>query len=263
MKKAWRHSVILLVLALVGIQSVFRPVVSVADRSLYLSFDKPLYASGETVKITVQIAAESCKQHDHLFELYVYDSRNLLLSQIAGERPGGLVLRPEDFPFTLGYTPPKADVYTVKLWVTHSPLSWGHRTPYLEDTAALTVVPYLTTTQTTTTQATTSQTTTVQLTTTASMPTTKPTVSTRTTATETEAARIDLTSPFAMMSMLLVIAAVIAVGLVAFRRRKNRGQLPSRAKTSAIPENRYCIQCGKEIPADAAFCTKCGAKQGT
>jgi len=238
---------------------IFTPVNSVADRSLYLTFDRPLYALGETVRITTQISAEACSKHDHLFELYIYDSQNLLISLITGERTIGLggeriVLRPEDFPVTRAFTPPKADIYTVKLWVIHSPLGWGHRQAYLEDTATLRVVPYLVTTQTTTTPG--------QLTTTiTTVLTARSTTGTTITTTETETVGIDLTSPLVMTCILASVAVVFGLSLVLLRRRKPVEH--PKTQTGTHSDKKYCLQCGRELPADAKFCLTCGAKQHT
>jgi len=261
MRKTRRDRHLFLCLAVsmfVVVCSIFTPVNSVADRSLYLTFDRPLYALGETVRITTQISAEACSKHDHLFDLYIYDSQNLLVTQISGERYLGLggeriVLRPEDFPVTRTFAPPKADVYAVKLWVTHSPLASGHRQAYLEDTATLRIVPYIVTTQTTTTPRQLTTTTTTVL-------TAKSTTRTTITTTETETVGIDLTNPLVMASLVVAIAGVIGLSLILLRRKKTVEQ-PSRTQTKIVSDKKYCVQCGRELSADDKFCLTCGANQ--
>jgi hypothetical protein len=95
------------------------PAHAIADRSLSVTIDKPQYSLGETVRIAVQIAAQNCRYHDHLLDIYIYDSENFLIATIARGRPGGYGLEPREFPVEVTYTPPKIDVYTVKLYVIH------------------------------------------------------------------------------------------------------------------------------------------------
>jgi len=115
-------------------------VQAVADRSLYLTVNKPLYVFGETVTFTVHIGKDSCKQHGHIVDIYVYNSKSLE-DYFRVEKVRGLALQSWDFPINASYTPQKVDVYTVKLWVIHSE-AWGHPQAYVEDTVTFAVVAY-------------------------------------------------------------------------------------------------------------------------
>ena len=126
-----------------------QPTHAIGDRSLYLTFDKTVYPLDETVKITIHIGAESCKQHVYLVDVYIYDSSNFLIFQLVPKRSPGISLENDNFPFTVTWTPRKTDTYIVKLYVVHVQ-PYGHPRSYLEDMTTLRVVSYLVTSQTTT-----------------------------------------------------------------------------------------------------------------
>ena len=140
---------LLLLVASVFASSLFGlNVQAVADRSLYLTVNKPLYVFGETVTFTVHIGKDSCKQHGHIVDIYVYNSKSLE-DYFRVEKVRGLALQSWDFPINASYTPQKVDVYAVKLWVIHSE-AWGHPQAYVEDTVNFAVVAYTVTASQTT-----------------------------------------------------------------------------------------------------------------
>ena len=191
-------------------QFACQTVQAVDGRSLYLTIDKTICTSGETVTIRVYIGKESCKEHGHYVDVYVYDSKNFLVHRVYFEKASGLAVQPGDFPLNVTYTPTRVDVYTVKLWVIHwSP--WGHPVAILEDTLTFSVVPYTTAVVTTTPLAT--MTTSVTVITTVHSYTT-----TTLTSTEMETAKIDS----ATVSILLVIAVLIIAAFEMGRRRGRR-----------------------------------------
>jgi hypothetical protein len=56
-----------------------------------------------------------------------------------------------------------------------------------------------------------------------------------------------------LVYLILIIAAIVAGVTWLIRRRRRR---PGKLRT-------YCIECGREIPMDSEFCTKCGTQQET
>jgi len=114
------------------------PTTIYADRSLSIMTDKPVYSLGETVTMTISIQNEKCREHNHIIDLYIYDSSNLLVDRILGHTQE-IGLSPSQFPYQVKYKPPKVESYVVKLYVFHV-YYWGARDPYLEDTATFQVV---------------------------------------------------------------------------------------------------------------------------
>jgi len=195
----------ILILAQFFCQSAY----AVDGRSLYLTIDKTICTPGETVTINVYIGKESCKEHGHYVDVYIYDSQNFLVHRVYFEKTSGLAVQPWDFPLNLTYTPTRVDVYTVKLWVVHwSP--WGHPQAILEDTVTFSVIPYTTTVVTTPL---------VTMTTSVTVVTTVHSYTTTTlTSTEVEMAKIDS----ATVLILLVVALSIIAAFEMGRRRGRR-----------------------------------------
>nr|MDO8135239.1 zinc ribbon domain-containing protein [Candidatus Njordarchaeum guaymaensis] len=251
---------LLILLSLSTLLCLSVPIYAVADRSLYLTVDKPVCSLGETVNITISIGSESCKQHDHRLDIYIYDSRGLLVFQKAFERwdwQGFYVfgLRPEDFPVTMAWKPPKVDSYQVKLWVVHLIAGGaGHQNAYLEDTAILKVVPYVATTQTTTV-STTAQSLTITET---AATTLKSTVSTIITTTYTEMVKVEWVTVLAAVAVALSIA--VGVVLLLLSRKKTRLLAETQEEVSLTSVKR-CVKCGFQLPADAEYCSECGERQ--
>jgi hypothetical protein len=210
-----RSRFLLHLIPLLSVPLLSSPAHAIADRSLYLTIDKPQYSLGETVKITVQIATENCRYHDHLLDIYIYDSENFLTATIARGTPGGFGLQPRDFPVEVSYTPPKIDVYTVKLYVIHFYLIFIPIEEYqahLEDTATFKVVPY---------QATTTQTFTVAKTTTTTV---KSTSTTTVTTTNTQMVRIDWTNPLLMAAIPALVGLLVAMSFIVLGRARKAAE---------------------------------------
>jgi len=186
---------LLLAFSAVALLSFGSGVQAVADRSLYLTVNKPFYVLGETVMFTVHIGKDSCKQHGHVVDIYVYDSKSLE-DYFRVEKVQGLALQPWDFPINASYTPQKVDVYTAKLWVIHTQTS-GHPQAYVEDTVAFTVAAYTITASWTTTVVTTRTMETV--------------VTAQTTVTVTTTARESVTVQLEIVAIVLIASAVAAV----------------------------------------------------
>jgi len=216
-----RQHLLSLLVSIILLQFAVQAVGAVADRSLYVTVDKPLYTLGETVKIKVDINKEGCKEHDHILDIYVYDSQNLLIFQIRCERPDGFGILPTDFPVTVACTPPKTDGYTVKLYVMHMFPGGGHRQSYLEDTITFRVTPYVATSQTT------------MLTTTASLVTITRTVVTTTTTSATvsitteerEMVKVDWVAVLMLLTAVAVAFSIFAAFEIGKRRGKESREL--------------------------------------
>ena len=189
-------------------------VSSVADRSLSLSVDKPVYSLGEIVTITVDIQAEKCRDHGHFLDIYIYNSMGFLIHRVYLEAAPEIAIMPWNFPVKISFTPREVDVYTVKLWVEHSTMS---RHWFLEDTITFRVVPYVTsTTQVTLTPTTSSIVVTITIVTT----TTTRAIVTVTTA-EMQLVEFDWTT----VSMLLILVAVALLVFGAYELGKRRASL--------------------------------------
>lgn len=202
------------------------PAHAIADRSLYVTIDKPQYSLGETVKITVQIATQNCRYHDHLLDIYIYNSENFLAATIARGTPGGYGLQPRDFPVEVTYVPPKVDLYTVKLYVIHFYIIFIPIEEYqahLEDTATFKVVPYVPTT---------TETLTITKTTTSTV---KSTSTTTTTTTNTQMVRIDWANPPLTVAIPSLVGLLVAMSFILWGRRRN-GEEVTRTP-STIPES--------------------------
>lgn len=175
----------------------------VCASELYLLIDKRSFALGESV--VFKISADSPSPVGYYVDLYVYDSINHLESQISLK--GSTLVFPYDFPATITYTPLKADIYTVKLWMFQPALS---RQAYLEDTITFTVLPYAVTTQTTAAAFTTTS-----VATTKTMEITV-TVTTRTTFTTTD---IEITKiSWTNLNIIIIVALLILAAFMIGRR---------------------------------------------
>lgn len=78
----------------------------------------------------------------------------------------------------------------------------------------------------------------------------------------------EMEQPFSI-GALGIIGAVILVGVVIIlayiKVRRSGGPSPQIQPIPAVPEpaKKYCMQCGAEMPADAAKCPKCGEAVAT
>jgi hypothetical protein len=195
---------------------LFIPISLYEDRSLSIATDKQVYSLGDTVIMTISIQNEKCREHDHILDLYIYDSSKLLVDTILLEYARGMGLRPSQFPYQVKYKPPRVESYTVKLFVFHG-YYWGARYVYLEDTVTFQVVATLVTSQTTASTVI-SQTTSAPLTKTETLVTTiTSTTIVRSTTTEVQIAKADWT-------IAVVAIAVVALILIALGAGKRRGR---------------------------------------
>ena len=204
---------------------------ALADRSLYVVLDKPLYVLGETVTMTIMVRAEGCKHHAHFLDIYIYNSENILVREIYVEKFQDIPIPSDELPVNVTYVPLKVDVYTVKLFVKHV-IGPGGGSTYLEDTVTFRVIPHVVMTQTTT------------LPTTASLVTITRTVVTTTTTSATvsitteerEMVKVDWV---AILILLTAVAAALSI-FAAFEIGKRKGKesrelhrLPFPPKSSA------------------------------
>jgi len=192
-------------------------VSALADRSLYVVLDKPLYVLGETVTMTIQVRDEGCKHHAHFLNIYIYNSENILIHEIYVEKLQGIPIPSDELPINITYVPTKVDVYTVKLFVKHV-IGPGGGSTYLEDTVNFRVMPYVVMTQTTT------------LPTTASLVTITRTVvtttTTRATVIVTTAEMEQIKADWVTILILLMAVAVALSIFAAFEIGKRRGKEP-------------------------------------
>jgi len=210
------------------------PTYAVADRSLYLTVDKTVFALGENVTITIQIGKESCKEHAHDLDVYIYDSAGILVHEVDWgrtpfEQAFGLGLfQPWDFPVKTTYRPAKVDAYSIKLWVIHA-YGGGHWRAYLEDTATFKVVPYMATAQTTSAPTTTQPLTMTR----PAIVTITTTTSATVTRTEIGVIEIDWARILMVMSVALLVFAAFEIG----RRRGRKSHVVTQPmRTRARPE---------------------------
>lgn len=203
-------ALLLLVVSMVASLFLGSELHAVADRSLYLTVNKPLYVLGETVMFTVHIGKDSCKQHGHIVDIYVYDSKSLE-DYFRVEKVQGLALQSWDFPINASYTPQKVEIYTAKLWVVHvQPL--GHPQAYVEDAVTFTVAAHTVTASWTTSIVTTRTVETVV--------TAKTTVTVTTTAREPVTVQSETAAIVLIASAVGAVTAVLIMAVAGRRRRK-------------------------------------------
>jgi hypothetical protein len=91
-----------------------------------------------------------------------------------------------------------------------------------------------------------------------------------------------LANTFLIVGVVLLIVSIIAFAVILYLSRRRmgsvpEGEFPARARARAWRERRraqiesanltqpmkYCIQCGKQIKADALYCEFCGETQSS